>query len=273
MSITIIGGTGIELSTHPALKNIHDEVVTTRWGKALVTRACLDEQEIFFLHRHADPETGKRHIPPHKINYRANIAALRKLGTTAIFAATAVGGFHADWPSGTLVLLDQFIDATTNREKTFFDDYAVHVDFTQPYCPRAQEYLRRAARELGYELKEGGTYICTEGPRFETPAEIKIYKSWGADVVGMTGVPEVVLAREAEISYAGISIVTNPAAGISDAPLTHAEVTDAMKVALPHVVDLFLKAAREYHDDPAIPSRRPFHEAQFSDYDPRAIFE
>lgn len=273
MSIAIIGGTGIELHNHPALQNTRDVIVETRWGNALVTRADFNERELFFLHRHADPESGRRHVPPHKINYRANIAALKKLGATAIFASTAVGGMHAGWPSGTLVLLDQFIDATTNREKTFFDERAVHVDFTQPYCPRTQEYLRRAADELNYELQEGGTYICTEGPRFETPAEIRVFKSWGADVVGMTGVPEVVLAREAEISYAGISIVTNTAAGISPLPLTHAEVTDAMKIALPHMVELFLKAAQEYFDDPAIPSRRVLHEAQFSDYDPRTIFD
>src|SRR5690606_25961955 len=139
-----------------------------------------------------------------------------------------------------------------------------HVDFTQPYCPRAQEYLRTAARELQYPLREGGTYICTEGPRFETPAEIKIYKSWGADVVGMTGVPEVVLAREAEIAYAGVSIVTNAAAGISAAPLTHGEVTEAMKVALPRVVELFLRAARLYQDDPQSLARQALSEVEYA---------
>lgn len=266
--VAIIGGTGVELSAHPALQDVHDEIIETRWGKALVTRAQLNQREVLFLHRHADPSTGRRHVPPHKINYRANIAALKKLGTTTIYASTAVGTLRAEWKSGTLVLLDQFLDFTSNRDKTFFDEHAVHVDVTEPYCPRAREYLQNAASELNFDLQPIGTYICTDGPRFETPAEIRTFQKWGADVVGMTGIPEVVLAREAEISYAGISIVTNSAAGISIAPLTQAEVLESMKIALPRVVDLFLEAALNYSDDPTIPSRRATREFQTIDFDP-----
>ena len=266
--IAIIGGTGVELSTHAALQKLHDEVVETRWGKALITRATLREKEVLFLHRHTDPATGKRHVPPHKINYRANIAALKRLGATSIFASTAVGSLRENWKAGTLVLLDQFIDFTTNRDKTFFDGRAVHIDVTQPYCPRAREYLSRAAKRLTLELQPEGTYFCADGPRFETPAEIRAFKSWGADVVGMTGVPEVVLAREAEIAYAGVSIVTNLATGISSSPLTQAEVLDAMKVALPRVVDLFLEAAQEYSPDASWPSRNATREFATKEFEP-----
>jgi 5'-methylthioadenosine phosphorylase len=269
MSIAIIVGTGVELSTPGA----RDEIIATRWGQALVTRVPQNGRELFFLHRHADPESGRRHIPPHQINYRANIAALKKLGVTTIFASTAVGSLRAEWPSGTLVLLDQFFDFTTNRAKTFFDERAVHVDVTQPYCPHARDILKTAARELNFELQDGGTYLCADGPRFETPAEIRVFKSWGADVVGMTGVPEVVLAREAEISYAGISIVTNAAAGISKHPLTQAEVLQAMKIALPRVVELFLHAAQNCAEAGSTPGPKSLDEFVSAGWDPRTIFD
>ncbi len=266
--VAIIGGTGVELSTHGTLLNVRDEIVETRWGKSLVTRAQLQQKEVLFLHRHADPESGRYHVPPHKINYRAHIAALKKLGATAIFASSAVGSLREEWPSGTLVLLDQFLDFTSNRHKTFFDERAVHIDVTQPYCAHARQYLQNAARKLNFDLHSTGTYICTDGPRCETPAEIRVFQKWGADVVGMTGIPEAVLAREAEISYAGISIVTNAAAGIASTPLTKAEVMESLKIALPRVMELFLAAALEYSDDASIPSRNATREFQTADFDP-----
>lgn len=266
--IGIIGGTGVEVASHPGVAVAGDEVVGTRWGDALVTRANLGDQEIFFLHRHADMATGRRSVPPHKINYRANVAALKKLGVTTIFAFTAVGSFHVEWGPGTFVLLNDFIDFSIHRAKTFFDERAVHVDVTEPYCPRARGLLLQAATELNLPINNGGTYFCAEGPRFESPAEIRAYKSLGGDVVGMTGVPEVTLAREAEISYAGLSVVTNLAAGISSEPLTQAEVVGAMQVALPRAVDLFLYAARSYVDDPAIPSRQATREYARPDFEP-----
>ena len=266
--VAIIGGTGVQLSTHRDLTNLRDEIVETRWGKSLVTRAQLQDCEVLFLHRHADPFTGQRHVPPHKINYRANIATLKKLGATAIFASSAVGSLREEWPSGTLVLLDQFLDSTSKRDKTFFDERAVHIDVTQPYCPHARGFLQVAAKKLNFDLQPRGTYICTDGPRVETPAEIRVFKNWGADVVGMTGIPEAVLAREAEISYAGISIVTNAAAGIGSTPLTQSEVMESMKIALPRVVKLFLSAASEYFDDSTSPARGATREFQTADFDP-----
>jgi 5'-methylthioadenosine phosphorylase len=271
--LAIIGGTGVDLRGEDSpLAEISEEIVTTRHGAARVTLARYAGRELVFLHRHVNPDAEtlsiSHHLPPHRVNYRANIAALKKLGVTAIFASTAVGSLRDEWAPGTLVLLDQFIDCTTGRDKTFFDFGAVHIDVTDPYCPALRELLRSAAGFLNFDLHDGGTYICTDGPRFETPAEIRAYAAWGADVVGMTGMPEVTLAREAGISYAGVSIATNFAAGIAQHPLTQAEVVDAMKVALPRVVQLFLEAARAYEDDPARPSCRATAEFKTATFDP-----
>ncbi len=256
--LAFIGGTGFDLrGANSPFKNAHDGQVETRFGIANVTHALLESRPVVFLHRHAQSDAPQnKTVPPHRINYRANIAALKNMGVTGILASTAVGGLRPEWPSGTLVLLDQFLDVTTNREKTFFDERAVHIDVTQPYCGHLRSLLLSVAGDLGIDLKDGGTYLCADGPRFETAAEIRNYARWGADVVGMTGVPECTLAREAEMSYVGVSIVTNAAAGISPQPLSHREVTEAMKAALPNVAQLFLEAARRYEDDPDAPSRR-----------------
>ncbi len=264
--LAFIGGTGFDLRGPASpFSNPRDEKIETRWGAANITRAVLDDasnagfkgREIVFLHRHAQPDNPTdKSVPPHKINYRANIAALKKIGVTGILASTAVGGLRAEWSSGTLVLLDQFLDVTTNRAKTFFDSRAVHIDVTNPYCARLRSTLLEAAHETGIGLEDGGTYLCADGPRFETAAEVRTYAKWGADVVGMTGVPECTLAREAEISYAGVSIVSNAAAGISSHPLSHEEVLAAMNLVLPDVAKLFLAAARRYEDDPTCEARR-----------------
>ncbi len=277
--LAIIGGTGVDLNPKTgaansgatnsgaadALEDVRDEVVETRWGRTQLTRARLGEREIVFLQRHAassldSSKIAGEAIPPHRVNYRANIAALKKIGVTAIFASTAVGTLKPELTPGTLILLDQFLDLTTNRAKTFFDDRAVHIDMTEPYCARLRSLLSVTANDLNVALTEGGTYVCVDGPRFETAAEIRAYASWGGDVVGMTGAPECALAREANIAYAGISIVTNLAAGISQAPLTQAEVLAAMRDSLPQLTRLFLSAAREYHDDSSTRSRRATEE-------------
>ncbi len=270
--LAIIGGTGVDLRGEDSpLEGAREEIVTTLHGSVLVTLARFEGHEIAFLHRHAnpDPQTQhlSRHLPPHRVNYRANIAALKKLGVTAILASTAVGGMRREWPPGTLVLLDQFIDCTVSRAKTFFDFGAVHIDVTQPYCPNLRTLLLDGASQLGLALHDGGTYVCAEGPRFETPAEIRVFSQWG-DVVGMTGVPEVTLAREAGISYAGVSIVTNFAAGIAPHPLTQSEVLEAMALALPRVVELFLQVSQTYEDDPMRFSRRATAEFKTAGFDP-----
>lgn len=268
--LAFIGGTGFDLrGPDSPFSNARDELVSTRFGNASVTHANLDGKPVVFLHRHARPdEPTLKDVPPHRINYRANIAALKQLGATAILASTAVGCLRSEWAPGTLVCLDNFLDMTTNREKTFFDAHAVHIDVTHPYCQGLRELLLKTAEDEGIELVDGGTYGCADGPRFETAAEIRVYKSWGVDVVGMTGVPECTLAREAEICYCGVSIVTNQAAGISPNPLTHMEVMEEMKSALPTLAQLFLATARVYQDDPSLPARNATRDFALGDYDP-----
>ena len=268
--LAFIGGTGFDLrGPNSPFSDAHDEKIETRFGPSHVTRALLDDKPVVFLHRHARPDNpAHKDVPPHKINYRANIAALKTLGATAILASTAVGGLRPSWAPGTLVCLDNLLDLTTNRAKTFFDERAVHVDVTQPYCEQLRALTLQTARAQNIELKDGGVYACTDGPRFETAAEIRVYAQWGADVVGMTGAPECVLAREAEICYAGVSIVTNLAAGISPHPLTHMEVTHEMQRALPQLAQLFLATARVYQDDPNWPARRATRDFATPDYEP-----
>ena len=268
--LAFIGGTGFDLrGANSPFSDSRDETIATRFGVAHVTRARLDGKPVVFLHRHARPDNpARKDVPPHQINYRANIAALKHLGATAILASTAVGGLRREWKPGTLVCLDNFLDMTTNRAKTFFDKRAVHIDVTQPYCQNLRELLLRRAEDEAIELSDSGVYGCTDGPRFETAAEIRVYQSWGVDVVGMTGAPECALAREAEICYAGVSIVTNLAAGISPHPLTHMEVTQEMNLALPKLAQLFLATARAYQDDPALPARRATRDFVTDDYDP-----
>jgi len=268
--LAFIGGTGFDLrGPHSPFDSVLDQAVSTRFGVAHVTTAELRGRPIVFLHRHAQPDNpSKKTVPPHRINYRANIAALKSLGVTGILASTAVGGMRPEWGPGTLVLLDNLIDCTTSRDKTFFDERAVHVDATHPYCAQLRSLLGQTATREQLALEPAGTYICTDGPRFETAAEIRAYARWGADVVGMTGAPECFLAREAEIAYAGVSIVTNFAAGISPDPLTHTEVLEAMDAALPRLARLFLAAAGEYEDDPLALSRRATRGFATHGYDP-----
>ena len=268
--LAFIGGTGFDLrGPNSPFSDARDEQIETRFGTAHVTRAQLDEKPVVFLHRHARPAAPQfKDVPPHQINYRANIAALKRLGATAILASTAVGGLRPSWAPGSLVCLDNLLDMTTGRAKTFFDERAVHIDATQPYCPALRELLLQKAEDEAIELIDGGVYGCADGPRFETAAEIRVYASWGVDVVGMTGAPECILAREAEISYAGVSIVTNLAAGISPHPLTHMEVMDEMNKALPKLAQLFLAATRAYQDDPALSARTATRDFATEDYDP-----
>ncbi|BCM92115.1 S-methyl-5'-thioinosine phosphorylase [Abditibacteriota bacterium] len=270
--LAFIGGTGFDLrGADSPFSSPSDSIIRTRFGPASITRAYLDAQEIVFLHRHARPTAPDiKDVPPHRVNYRANIAALKTIGVTGIFASSAVGSLRPDWKPGTLVCLDNFMDYTTNRSRTFFDERAVHIDATRPYCSDLRALLLDAASRENMELHDGGIYAGMDGPRFETGAEIRALRILGADVVGMTGTTEATLAREAEISYAGVSIVTNLAAGLLEQPLTQEEVLDAMHTTLPKLGRLFLSAARNYKDDLARPSRRTTREYATKDFEPTA---
>ena len=188
----------------------------------------LAKHELVFMSRH-----GRDHgTPPHLVNYRANIWALRELGVRKILATAAVGSLSENIQMGQLVLFDQFLDFTKSRPQTFYEggqQGVLHVDMTEPYCSTARQVIMKAAEKLGIAVKNGACYVCTEGPRFETPAEIRMFQGFGADVVGMTSVPEVVLARELGMCYASIGMVTNEAAGIASHRLSHAEVMESIK--------------------------------------------
>ena len=231
----VIGGSGTA-GLYPLKKELK---VETRYGTVV---AYLTESStgkgLIFLPRH-----GLKHgIPPHKVNYRANMLALRSLKVEGVMATNAVGSLREELPPGSLTVAVDFIDFTRNRPKTLFDDEVVHTDMTNPYDPRLVQALRTSARILGLELKDC-VYVATEGPRYETPAEIRMFRALGGDVVGMTGVPEVVFANELSLPYASLCIVTNYAAGMQKR-ISHEEVIRLMEdkgKTVERVIDMALK--------------------------------
>jgi 5'-methylthioadenosine phosphorylase len=206
--IGVIGGTG--LYDPNLLKNVAEITVDTPYGKPsdAITVGELGGRTVAFLPRH-----GKLHtIRPTDINVRANIWALKRLGVKRILAASTVGSLREDYQPGDIVFADQFIDRTTNREQSFYtvvEARVCHISVAEPMCPQLHKTVIDAAKNLKIKMHEKGTYVCIEGPRFSTKAESKMYQQWGTDVIGMTMVPEVVLAREAEICYTNISTVTD----------------------------------------------------------------
>jgi len=231
--IGIIGGSGI----YRFFETEQERIVKTRYGEVKINTMSYKGKEIVFLARHGEKHT----VPPHKINYRANIIALKSIGVERIIATTAVGSMNSEFKPKSLVLLKQFIDFTKKREYTLYDDKVVHIDLSEPYCPELREIVKKTAGEEKITLHEG-VYICTEGPRFETPAEINMFRKIGGDVVSMTNVPEVIFAREAEICYCTIAMVTNMAAGITKKKLTHTEVKEIMNGNIEKVRRLILKS-------------------------------
>ncbi len=204
--IGIIGGSG--LYDIPGLSEVRWERVHSPFGEASdeVMRAELDGQPVVFLPRH-----GRGHRrPPSDLNYRANIDVLKRCGVTEIVSLSAVGSLKEDYPPGTFVIVDQFIDRTFARNKSFFGMGCVaHVSVADPVCRRLGDRLEAAARRLDLPVARGGTYLTMEGPQFSTKAESNLYRSWGCDVIGMTNMPEAKLAREAEICYATVAMVTD----------------------------------------------------------------
>lgn len=226
VNFALIGGTGVE---NLDLINKNAIEVPTPYGSVALETGIIDNVGMVFLKRHGEKHT----VPPHLINYRGNIWALKELGVKKILATGAVGSISSDFRIGDIVLVDQFLDFTKSRPQTFFDGGergVLHVDVSQPYCPDLRNQISIGAKKIGLNIKNNGVYVCTEGPRFETPAEINMYRILGGHLVGMTGVPEVILARELGICYATIALVTNEAAGISKEPLTHAEVIATMNM-------------------------------------------
>jgi 5'-methylthioinosine phosphorylase len=184
-------------------------------------------REVMFLARHGHPHR----FPPHKVNYRANIWALKQAGAQAILAVNAVGGIHPDMGTGHFCVPHDVVDYTSGREHTFFADdleQVTHIDFSYPYSEPLRERLIAALAAEGCAFSDFGVYACTQGPRLETVAEIVRLERDGCDIVGMTGMPEAALARELELDYACLALVVNPAAGKSSAVITMAEIEQAL---------------------------------------------
>jgi 5'-methylthioadenosine phosphorylase len=204
--IGIIGGTG--LYDPKLLKNVEEITVDTPYGAPSdsITVGELGGRRVAFLPRHAKKHT----IRPTDINSRANIFALKKLGVERILAPSTVGSLKEEFKPGDVVFVDQFIDRTTRREQSFYTENRVcHISVAEPMCPELRQTLIAVAKDMGIRAHDTGTYVCIEGPRFSTKAESRMFRAWGADVVGMTLVPECVLAREAEVCYASIATVTD----------------------------------------------------------------
>ncbi len=210
--LAIIGGSG--LTTLSNLDVSHREVVRTPYGEpsGAIVFGEIAGQPAMFLPRHGYGHT----IPPHLVNYRANLWALHHHKASGIISVASVGGIRSDLQPGEIVLPSQIIDYTWGRKSTYFDGNGApvtHVDFTEPYDADLRRRIREAAETLSIEVKEGGVYAATQGPRLETAAEIDRFERDGADLVGMTGMPEAVLARELGLPYAAISVIANHAAG------------------------------------------------------------
>jgi 5'-methylthioadenosine phosphorylase len=211
----IIGGSG--LARLSALEAPQRKVMRTPYGEpsGALTFGRIAGAEVVFLARHGYGHT----LAPHEINYRANLWSLKELGVEGVIAVATVGGIRADLGPGALVVPDQIIDYTHSRHSTFFEGGELpirHVDFTQPYSMELRQQLLAAAASCGERLIDGGVYACTQGPRLESAAEIERLARDGADMVGMTGMPEAVLAREAGLAYAAIGVVVNHGAGRGD---------------------------------------------------------
>ena len=235
--VAIIGGSGLDkLAT---LTNTREHWPTTAYGKtsAPILEGSLGDREIYFLARHGSDHS----IPPHKINYRANIAALRNLDVEDVLGITAVGGIAPTTSPRRIVIPEQIIDYTYGREHTFSDglDFTVqHVDFTYPFCHRLRQELLTAASAIDISIEAEGIYGATQGPRLETAAEIARMAHDGCTIVGMTGMPETSLAREAGLNYANCSLVVNWAAGIVDGTIDLDEIGQNLRFGIDDVLDL-----------------------------------
>lgn len=216
VEIAVLGGVGFN-----SYQEFESRLVSTPYGEVTVYLTTVRGKKVVVIPRHA----GENHIPPHRINYRANIWAVYSIGAKRVISTNSVGSMRGH-PVGSFVVLNDFIDFTRNRPSTFYDDRTVHVDVSESYCPEIRIALRGALEKQGLPYTEG-IYACTEGPRFETRAEIRMMSQF-ADVVGMTGVPEVSLAKELSLCYASLAIITNQACGMTTQKLTADEVTEVV---------------------------------------------
>jgi len=233
--IAIIGGTG--LTRLHDLENLRRETLQTPYGEpsAALMIGSLYGREVVFLARHGDRHT----IPPHRVNYRANLWSLRHLGAGRVISVCAVGAIRRDIKPGMIMIPDQIIDYTRGRAHTLFEDdldAVTHIDFTEPYCEELRQALLAAAGRAGIDVIDKGTYGATHGPRLETAAEIDRMERDGRDVVGMTGMPEASLARELGLCYAACAVSANAAAGRGTGPITTAVIEATLSDAMERVM-------------------------------------
>ena len=263
----IIGGSGLY-----SIENINiigEERIKTPYGEPSDSYviAEIDGKKVVFLARH-----GKGHkIPPHLINFKANIWGFRKLGVNKILSVGAVGGINPVLKAGDFVIVDQFLDFTKVRQNTFYEgmytiideddnkedlvkEYmknarVVHIDVSEPFCSSMRNILIKVCDNMGVRFHSNGCYVATEGPRLETSAEIRMFRLLGADVVGMTLVPEIVLARELNIHFSSINIITNLAAGIKGDRLTSDEVIEMMKYKQEEIKNILVNFVKNIDDN------------------------
>jgi 5'-methylthioadenosine phosphorylase len=243
--IGIIGGTG--LYDPKLVKSLKEITIETPYGPPsdAIVVGELEGKGVAFLPRH-----GKKHtIRPTDVNSRANIFALKKLGVQRILASSTVGSLREEYKPGDIVFVDQFIDRTTRREESFYTENKVcHISVAEPMCPELRRILTAVAKKEKVSFHDTGTYVCIEGPRFSTKAESRMFRTWGADVVGMTLVPECVLAREAEICYASIAMVTDYDVW-KDHPVCVDDIVKTMKANIENVkriiTETIVKTPRE----------------------------
>jgi len=235
--VGLIVGTGVD--SVQVLSDASLASIKTPFGDVSYARGSMGDVEVCILKRH-----GEGHVvPPHLINYRANIMALYMLGVEKVVTTSAVGSLKRSIAPGSYALMDGFLDFTKVRVQTFFEvGKVVHTDMTHPYSAAITDVLATEMLALGLSFQTGEVYVAAEGPRFESPQEVRMYAAMGGSVVGMTGLPEVTLAREASLEYQTIAIVTNYAAGMGTSLLTHKEVLDAMAAASTSLVEVLRRS-------------------------------
>ena len=242
--IGIIGGTGVY---NPEMLEDRREIkVYTPFGATsdLITLGMYMNKSLAFISRHGRGHT----IPPHMINVRANIWALKQLGVRQIVASSAVGSLREDYKPGDFVMTDQFIDRTKARPDTFYEGGRIcHISSADPICPTLHEYFYKYAKMLNLPVHEKGTYVCVNGPRFSSRAESKMFRLWGCDIIGMTMYPEVVLARESEICYISIAMVTDYDVW-ADKPVSSDDVVETMRANSVNFKKLVMGALPEMPD-------------------------
>ncbi len=243
--IAVIGGTGVY--DPEIIEDAREVKVYTPFGapSGLITLGTYGGREIAFIPRHA----RGHQIPPHRINSRANVWALKELGVERIVASSAVGSLREDYGPGDFVITDQFIDRTKKRLDTFYEGGQLcHISSADPVCPQLHDFFVDHAQRLGLRVHPTGTYVCVEGPRFSTRAESRLFRQWGADIIGMTIYPECVLAREAEICYVSVAMVTDYDVW-AEKPVSTQEIVETMTENSANFKRLIMEALPEIPEE------------------------